>query len=34
MPVGVGVRLAEVSTEVAKALQMFAVRRTPIFYDD
>ena len=34
MPVGVGVRLGTVSSEVAKALQSFAVRRTPIFYDD
>ena len=34
MPVGVGVRLGEISSDVAKALQSFAVRRTPIFYDD
>jgi uncharacterized protein (TIGR02266 family) len=34
MPVGVGVRLGEISNEVAKALQSFAVRRTPLFYDD
>ena len=34
MPVGVGVRLVDVSKEVAKMLQAFAVRRTPIFYDD
>ena len=33
-PVGVGVRLADVSTETARVLQKFAARRTPIFYDD
>lgn len=33
-PVGLGVRLADVSVEVAQQLQAFAVRRTPIFYDD
>jgi uncharacterized protein (TIGR02266 family) len=34
MPVGVGVRLVDVSREAAKTLQAFAVKRTPIFYDD
>jgi uncharacterized protein (TIGR02266 family) len=34
MPVGVGVRLGEVSKDIARALESFAARRTPIFYDD
>ncbi|GAC1544576.1 MAG: hypothetical protein NVS3B10_32010 [Polyangiales bacterium] len=34
MPVGLGVRLIDVSTALVKRLQAFAVRRTPIFYDD
>lgn len=34
LPAGVGVRLTELSPDVAKALHTFAARRTPIFYDD
>jgi Tfp pilus assembly protein PilZ len=34
LPAGVGVRLTNLTTEVAQRLEAFAARRTPIFYDD
>jgi hypothetical protein len=34
VPPGVGVRVTEITPETARALQMFAASRTPLFYDE